>query len=103
MKCEICECNFWSISELEIHTKSYHKKVMLENKLKEIEHKVMVQKLQLSLKVTKLKEKDVKRNSACNCRSYCRIFHPKHNWRRSLSDDILSKLKDPVENVNFAI
>ena len=39
-----------------------------------------------------MKEKEVE-SRKCRCRKYCRIYHVKHNWKRSHSELILEKLR----------
>ena len=32
-------------------------------------------------------------NKKCNCKGFCRIFHEKHNWKRSFSQDKMKQLR----------
>ena len=39
-----------------------------------------------------MKKKEVFSDYKCNCKSFCRIFHNKHNWKRSACQDLSDKL-----------
>ena len=104
--CDECECKFENISELEMHTKKKHgasKKQFLEMKLKNVECKLVSEKFELSLKLSLLKEKEIEETNSCHCKNFCRIYHPKHNWKKSLSNQILGKMMDIAQNVNCSL
>ena len=58
-----------------------------------LELKIHNQQLKLSASLLILKEKEVIEKNKCNCRSYCRIFHFKHNWYKSKCSEILLKFQ----------
>ena len=64
-----------------------------EVRIKNLESKIHTQQLQLSASLFILKEKEVIEKNQCNCRSYCRIFHIKHNWTKSKCSEILMKFQ----------
>ena len=40
-----------------------------------------------------MKDVEVNENKFCTCKSYCRIVHQKHNYKRSSCQDLLNKFK----------
>ena len=98
-QCEHCGKEFNRISDLEIHKKTKHessKKHLWEIKMNEMEKEVISVKLELSYKLGLLKEKESEEKNSCHCRNFCRIFHPKHNYKKSMSDQILGKMQKIV-------
>ena len=69
-------------------------KQLLENKLHHIEKKVSDQKSLLVSNLFKLKDLEVNRKLTCNCKGRCQIYHRKHNWSSSLSEQIFVKLEN---------
>ena len=55
------------------------------------------QNLELKSKLLMLKETELNEGHKCQCKTFCRIFHWKHNWRKSLSDHI----KDRFEALKY--
>ena len=64
-------------------------------KLKQIqlEKSISSQKLKLTSDLLLLKEKEFSRSVICACRTFCRITHKKHNWKKSTSQEIFLKFK----------
>ena len=64
-------------------------------KLKEaqLERQKIFQKLKLSSVIIELKEKEAKAIKVCACKSFCRIFHKKHNWKKPASQKIVLKFR----------
>ena len=95
--CNLCQHSFNNISDLKTHKKIFHgsaEKNLLKSQLLKTKCELSSEKLNLSFKLALLKEKEMKQNSACNCRSFCRIFHPKHNWKKSKSDELAQRMND---------
>ena len=65
-------------------------------KLKELHLKreINFQKLKIASDILYLKEKEVGESQVCACRSFCRIFHKKHNWKKPASQDIVHQFRD---------
>ena len=65
-------------------------------KLKELQLKreINFQKLKIASDILYLKEKEVGESQVCACRSFCRIFHKKHNWKKPISKVIVEKFRD---------
>jgi hypothetical protein len=75
--CSCCQKCFQSISDLKYHNQEKHGskvKQLLKFKLEGIEHALVVEKVQLYLKVAKLREKETN-EMKCHCRNVCRISH----------------------------
>ena len=94
LECEICSERFQFAMELKNHKKSKHSNLLLQTKVNDLESQVSKEKHELSIKLALLKEKDKIQMGVCLCRSYCRIFHTKHNWTRGKSDVILQRMKE---------
>ena len=62
-------------------------------KLQQLEKTIECQKLELTSDLLQLKEKEVSRSLNCDCKTYCRITHKKHNWKKSMSQEIFLKYK----------
>ena len=64
-------------------------------KLTQLEKTISSQKLNLTFSLIQLKEKEFSEINSlnCACKTFCRIVHQKHNWKRSPSKDIYSKFK----------
>ena len=97
-ECESCRYETDSMVGLKCHIRRVHEcpsvQKTLEMKLKEMETKAYEQKFTLTSTLFKLKEKETFEKQACNCRNFCRINHHKHNWKKSISGELFSKLKD---------
>ena len=96
INCSCCQNNFLSISDLEKHQKEMHRSTVkkhLESKLKKINYSLISEKFQLSVKLAKLKEREIEEKK-CHCRKFCRIYHIKHNWKKSISDELSRRMKD---------
>ena len=96
-ECDVCHHKLNSMSDLKMHKREVHglaEKRFLESQLQNMKFQFSSEALKLSFKLALLKEKEMKDNSDCHCRSFCRIFHPKHNWKRSKSVELGQHLKD---------
>ena len=62
----------------------------------ELEKNISVQKFKLVYDVIKLKKQEESDRKLCYFRSFCRIFHGKHNWKKSFSDKTVEKLRNGV-------
>ena len=62
-------------------------------KMKVLEETMKNQRMELKLKLLWLKETELKEGQKCQCKTFCRIFHWKHNWRTSLSDQMKNRLE----------
>ena len=84
-------------TNLKDHHKKYHGDTLMKKiwKLKQIqlENSINSQKLKLTSDLLQLKENELSGSLMCACKTYCRITHQKHNWRKSMSQDIFLKFK----------
>ena len=69
-------------SHLKMHNKRMH----------ELETKINFQKSRLIGDILKLKKKENSSDHNCYCKSFCRIFHKKHNWKKSACQHLMDKL-----------
>ena len=94
--CDPCEKDFKEVNHFEKHKKMKHEQILQLKlwKLKEIEfqNQVMVKQDKLASALSKLREKEIREDYECRCKAYCRIFHHKHNWSKSKSQEIAEKV-----------
>ena len=76
------------------HEIKLKKKLDLLANLSFVERKVSEQKLELTTSLLDLKHLELEKSHLCTCRTFCRIFHKKHNFIRSKSDEISLKLEN---------
>merc|ERR1719318_2532892 len=50
-------------------------------------------RINLKSSILKMREKELKENGFCKCKSFCRIFHLKHNWQKKPSEVFENKLE----------
>ena len=97
IKCVPCDYKSHSFQSLSNHTARSHDcssiKIQLKVKLNKIKDKVNEQKVKLTSTLFKLKEKENFDKQKCICRNFCRIYHYRHNWKRSTSTEIFLKMK----------
>ena len=83
---------------LKIHKERNHRKLLEKKvwklKLIQLEKSICSEKLKLTSDILKLKESEYCENKmlGCRCQTYCRILHSKHNWKKSISQEIWTKL-----------
>ena len=83
-----------NVSTEDVEEKQSSVKEILEMKVREmeLEKKIQKQKLKLTINLFKLNEFENQDRGKCYCRGFCRIFHTKHNWEKSLSKELLQRL-----------
>ena len=84
-------------SNLKNHDLKYHGDTLVNKiwKLKQIqlEKSINSQKLKLTSDLLQLKENEFSGSVNCACRTFCRITHKKHNWKKSTSPEMFLKFK----------
>ena len=95
--CTHCSSNFATDGELKAHKRSLQEekvslKIDLMNTVIELERKISEQKLKCTSSLFELKSKEIEEIQTCRCKSYCTITHVKHNYMKSKSDGLFSKL-----------
>ena len=98
LSCANCNLTFTSLEELAdhkrtAHNKKRHLKSVALAKMREMEDKLSKQIVSFTSSLIKLKNKEQKESRGCHCRSFCRIYHEKHSFVRSRSDQILEELR----------
>ena len=77
--------------------KIFHEKTLVKKiwKLKEmqLEQSIKSEKLKLASDILNLKENEASRNKLCTCKTFCIIVHQKHNWNKSVIQDIIQKFR----------
>ena len=106
-KCDSCEKGYDRNSDLRTHVWNKHEKQtrlqQLNNRLLNLHQKISEQKFRFTTSLFSLKEKEEKAKHTCRCKLLCRIYHTKHNWSKSVSDDIFKKfqlMSNGVKNVS---
>ena len=115
-ECHQCSLKYATDADLKEHVEKVHvaqlkdKKLDWMAKLSLLERKVSYQKLNLTSSLFNQKKQEEKERHVCKCKTYCRIYHHKHNYIRSKCDEIFSKLgtispglntSSPAENVGL--
>ena len=107
-----CDNGEEEVLNLKTHKQHKHeeklKDQILKFRLREIELEKLIcsQNVKLTHSLIQLKEQEVSDAWGCKipkCKRYCRIYHQKHNWRKSYSTEIVDKLRTmnlnhPCEN-----
>ena len=75
-----------------VHDGSLVKKIW-KLKVMQLEQSISSQKLKIASDILNLKEKEASRNQFCKCNTFWSLVHQKHNWKRSVSQDILNKFR----------
>ena len=92
-KCKECEKYFATHQLLRSHMKndhgSNHQISTIKFKLHELELQILEQKLDITQKISKLKEAE----QTCSCAGWCAINHQKHSWSKSSSKELSFKLQ----------
>ena len=76
------------------HEKWHEIKIKLLTKINNSEKKLSDQKLHLTASMLKLKKKEVKESQKCRCKGFCRIFHQKHNFLKSKSEELFLQMRN---------
>ena len=99
-KCDICEKPFYNKSKRKHHVQKYHQKFLLEKKEQEVRTKISNRRIDLIKRIYCLRETEIVDKFSCNstCSPGCRIFHEKHNWSRSRSQELLERLNN-IQNI----
>ena len=101
------ECDACNKSEnkvaVEAHVTNVHEETKIISDLKlqemELDRKISQQKFRLSSDLFKLKEQENKEKEKCNCKGYCRIFHFKHNYKKSYCQELLSRFDSLLKTI----
>jgi hypothetical protein len=64
---------------------------IFQTKMNNLEKNLSEQKINATSSIFELKKKEISLRHKCNCRSYCRVFHQKHNFVKSESNLLFRK------------
>jgi DNA repair exonuclease SbcCD ATPase subunit len=93
-KCKHCDKAFGTKDGLKNHVDNIHKKDTLM-KLINMEQKLLNQSAHFTFSVHRLKNMEVSQvQKPCYCNRFCVISHTKHNWRKSVSDDMMKEFSE---------
>jgi chromosome segregation ATPase len=91
-ECKECDNKFASKEILRSHMRSNHgekgENVKMSLMLHGIKIQILEQKLDITSKLSKLKEKEFLEQQACKCRGWCAITHSKHSWKIRKSEHV---------------
>jgi predicted RNase H-like nuclease (RuvC/YqgF family) len=91
--CKECENKFASLHLLRSHVKIDHGSndqiSIMKIRLHKLEMQILEQKLDVTIKVSQLKEAE----ETCNCAGWCAINHHKHSWKKSSSKELHIKFQ----------
>ena len=98
-KCETCSLSFLTPTELREHMKTLHsqklnRRLVAMTNLNKLEVKLSEQKMSVTSSLFELKSKEDYEKHNCRCKGYCRIYHQKHNFVKSKSDELFSRLEN---------
>ena len=92
VKCKECDEKFGSPASLKIHMKSVHgEKVRM--RLHKLEKQILEQRLDLTIKISQLKEKESSERQTCRCIGWCAISHQKLSWKKSPIKECCTKFQ----------
>ena len=93
-KCEECDKEFESQANLKVHTKSFHQaKTNALLRLNKIRRQVLEQKLDVTNKISSLREKEFLEQQTCKCTGWCAISHTKHSWKITKSEGVFKMVQ----------
>ena len=94
--CEVCKNVFEYEHELKSHIEKFHKKVYWEQCVSQLERRISNQKEHLLEHIFQVRETEIHEKYSCNpsCKSSCCIFHQKHDWVRSYSDQFIQEFNN---------
>jgi hypothetical protein len=97
LECSMCQMRSSIDIDMKDHKISnhcaFHMKQVLKRKIMDFGKENTKKRMNLKSSILKMKEKELKENVFCKCKSFCRIFHSKHNWQKNPSEEFESKLE----------
>ena len=94
--CEVYKRVFSDGYELKDQNEKCHGNEYFSNHVYELQTTITEQREVLMKQIFQVKETEIKQKYSCNsdCKVGCRIFHQKHDWVRSHSEDFIKKLNN---------
>ena len=100
-QCEECDTIFRNNGDMKHHRRCFHgvesKKNLLNLRLYKLGKQISDQKLDLSLKISDLKE----REETCKCVGWCGINHLKHSFKKSSSKELNHKFQKLIKGLKL--
>ena len=93
----VCHQKLNSISALKKHKREFHgsgEKNLLESQLQNIKFQSSSEAMKLSHRLALIKEKEMKKNNACNFRTFCRIVISCFSSSYALNDELSQRMQD---------
>ena len=75
------------------HDNIQHKLFKVKTTEIELERKLYLQRFKLAKDLLEIRKKEISEEKYCSCKGICRIYHFKHNWKKSISKEISDKFK----------
>ena len=99
-KCKECDTKFASNETLRMHKRSVHGEkcevTQIRFLLQGLENQILEQKLDLTNKISMMKETESNGRLTCKCIGWCAISHTKHSWKKSLSEEFHHKFQNLI-------
>ena len=92
--CKTCEKTFVDMQSMDGHIQKCTKKRYSDHEVVNRERNLFKQRIESKKSIFKLRDKEMIERAKCNCRQGCRIFHFKHNWYKTKSNDFLTTLEN---------
>ena len=97
-KCKECDTKIASNETLRMHKRSVHGEkcevIQIRFLLQGLENQILEQKLDLTNKISMMKETESNGRQTCKCIGWCAISHTKHSWKKSVSEEFHHKFKN---------
>ena len=92
--CESCGKTFDDQQQLKLHRKNCQRKMYIEQCASQLQAGISKQRTNLNKQIFEAKETEIHQQYSCNsnCKPSCRIFHEKHNWVKSVSEEFIKRL-----------
>ena len=93
-ECNYCEKTFQNINAVRNHERECTQNKYSNQNVYKLEQMLLRQKFHMSQQIFAIRENEIHRRYSCNssCKATCRIFHQKHDWFNSISEELLEKL-----------
>ena len=96
-KCKECDEMFGNLSYLKHHKKTHHgvdnQILLMQLRLLEISKQISDQKLDITHKISNLREKEFSESQTCKCQGWCAINHTKHSWQVTKSESVFTMVQ----------
>ena len=93
-ECNYCEKTFQNLNAVRSHERECIQNKYLNQNVYKLEQMLLKQEFHMAQQIFAIRENEIHRRYTCNssCTANCRIFHEKHDWFNSISEELLEKL-----------